>query len=66
MAASVWRPEGGEAERQHGGKVREWSLHPDTLPGGAEQVVVEDHRVMAAVFCSLGHYLSCFFLCPSQ
>ena len=56
MAASEWRPEGGEAERLHGGEVREWSLHPDTLPGGAEQVAVEDHRAMAAVFCSLGHY----------
>lgn len=56
VAASEWRPEGGEAERLHGGEVWEWSLHPDTLPGGAEQVAVEDHRAMAAVFCSLGHY----------
>lgn len=27
MAASEWRPEGGEAERLHGGEVWEWSLH---------------------------------------
>ena len=56
MAASEWRPEGGKAERLHGGKTWEWNLHPYMLPGDAEQVAVEDHTVVAAVLCSLVNY----------